>query len=119
MNSCEPDSCPEFKKCNSLNGYDFECVFECEGNPCCENGPNPLCCLNNGVCSNENFVYNGTNSDECQCNCNDSFTGKQFGFIYNSKMVIKVMTVPKIDVKTSVARMDTVMPEVVPVMMDI
>ena len=47
---------------------------ECEGNVCCENGPNPLCCLN-GVCSNENFVFNGTNSDECHCICNDSFTG--------------------------------------------
>ena len=56
---------------------------ECEGNACCENGPNPLCCVNNGVCSDGNFLYNGTNSDKCQCLCDDGFTGKfqKFNFI--------------------------------------
>ena len=76
--SCGPDSCPEYKKCKSLNGFDFECVvnpFECDGLKCCEDGPNPICCLNGGFCSNETFIFNGTNSDDCQCNCNDFFTG--------------------------------------------
>ena len=76
--SCGPESCPDYKLCKSLNGFDFECAvkpFECEGNACCENGPIPLCCLNGGVCNNENFVFNGTNSDECQCKCNDNFKG--------------------------------------------
>ena len=50
--------------------FDESCV------PCCESGPTPLCCLN-GVCSNENFVYNTImdNADECQCLCTDNFTG--------------------------------------------
>ena len=77
--SCGPDSCPEYKLCKSLNGFDFECEvkpFECDGIACCEDGPNALCCLNGGVCSNENFIYNVTNSDECQCICDDSFTGR-------------------------------------------
>ena len=81
MDSCGPDSCPEHKLCKTLNGFDFECEvqpFECEGNACCEDGPNPLCCLNGGVCSNETFSFNGTNSDECQCKCNDSFKGKKW-----------------------------------------
>ena len=84
--------------CKSLNGFDFECKvkpFECDDISCCEDGPNPLCCLNGGVCSNENFAFNGTNSDDCQCNCNDGFTGKfalsQFAYFLrdlyiNSKM---------------------------------
>ena len=55
----------------------------CEANPCCENGPIPLCCQN-GVCSNENFVFNGTNDDECQCLCTDNFSGKVFTFDLNS-----------------------------------
>ena len=50
---------------------------ECDGNACCEDGPNALCCLNDGVCSNENFVYNGTNLDECQCICNESYKGNE------------------------------------------
>ena len=50
--------------------------FECEGNGCGENGPNPLCCFNGEVRSNENFGFNRTYSDECQCLCDDSFTGK-------------------------------------------
>ena len=77
--SCGPDSCPEYKLCKSLNAFDFECeveLVECDGISCCEDGPNPLCCLNGGVCSNETFAFNGTNSDECQCNCNDGFKGK-------------------------------------------
>ena len=76
--SCGPDACPEYKKCKSLNGFDFECeinTLQCEGEPCCEDSPNPLCCLNGGVCSYENFVFNGTNSDECQCKCTDNFKG--------------------------------------------
>ena len=53
-----------------------EVINECEANPCCGNGPNPLCCQN-GVCSNENFVFNPTtnNADECQCICTDNFSG--------------------------------------------
>ena len=65
MDSCGPDSCPEYKKCRSVNGFEFECIFECEGNACCEKGPNPLCCLNGGVC----------NSNQCDCICNGNFTG--------------------------------------------
>ena len=42
---------------------------------CCEDGPNALCCDNGGVCSNINFVFNGTNTDECQCVCDDNFAG--------------------------------------------
>ena len=78
MDSCRPDSCPKYKECKSVNGFYFECEvipLQCEGTPCCEDGPNPLCCLNGGVCSNEKFVFNSTNSDECHCICNDSFTG--------------------------------------------
>ena len=59
----------------------WECILAnppevCEANPCCESGPNPLCCQN-GVCSNEYFVYNATfnNADECGCLCTDNFTG--------------------------------------------
>ena len=87
VDSCLPDSCPKNKKCKSVNGFYFECIsFACEGNACCENGPNPLCCLNDGVCSNENFVFNGTNSDECQCICDNNFAGKHLYLIYNLKM---------------------------------
>ena len=48
----------------------------CEANPCCESGPTPLCCQN-GVCSNDNFVFNATinNANECQCLCTDNFAG--------------------------------------------
>ena len=60
------------------NAYqNWECIFRpCEANPCCEDGPNPLCCQN-GVCSNDNFVFNPTtnNADECQCLCTDNFSG--------------------------------------------
>ena len=80
VDSCRPDSCPKYKECKSVNGFDFECVSLCDGNLCCEDGPNPLCCLNDGVCSDDNFVFNGTNSDECQCICQNSFKGK---FAYN------------------------------------
>ena len=76
VDSCQPDSCPKYKECKSVNGFDFECVSLCEGNLCCEDDPNPLCCLNGGVCSNANFVFNGTNSGECQCICDNSFKGK-------------------------------------------
>ena len=50
----------------------FECV--CNGNSCCESGPTRFCCQN-GVCSNDDFVFNGTNANECQCLCTDNFTG--------------------------------------------
>ena len=50
--------------------------FGCKGNGYGENGPNPLCCFNGEVRSNENFGFNRTYSDECQCLCDDSFTGK-------------------------------------------
>ena len=94
--SCGPDPCPEGEECKSVNGFKYECAvksFDCEGNACCENSPNPLCCLN-GVCSNENFVFNGTNSDQCQCECNDGFTGKPYDFYRIQKsMVIKELTV--------------------------
>ena len=73
--SCGPHSCPEYYECQSVNGFNFECVFQCEGRPCCESVPNPLCCVNDGMCSDENFVYNGTNADGCQCICNDNFAG--------------------------------------------
>ena len=76
--SCGPDSCPEYKKCKSLNGFDFECEviqLQCDGITCCEDSPNPLCCLNGGFCSNDNFIFNGTNSDKCQCECIDGFEG--------------------------------------------
>jgi len=48
----------------------------CEANPCCESGPTPLCCQN-GICSNENFVYNAitNNINECQCLCTDNWLG--------------------------------------------
>ena len=51
-------------------------LFICEANPCCESGPTPLCCRN-GVCSNDDFVYNPiiNNVDECQCLCKDNYTG--------------------------------------------
>ena len=53
-----------------------EVIYECKANLCCENGPNPLCCQN-GVCSNENFVFNATtnNANECQCLCTSNFAG--------------------------------------------
>ena len=78
MDSCKPDSCPTSTSCQSLNGFDFECehiAFPCDANACCENGPNPLCCVNGGICSNKTFVYNGTNLGECQCLCDDEFAG--------------------------------------------
>ena len=67
-------------KCECNDRFDgkrceIEQPFQCKGNPCCENGPNALCCANGGVCSNKNFVFNGSNSDECQCLCDDDFTG--------------------------------------------
>ena len=82
--SCEAEN----KICRSVTGLEFVCdeileitpILEksevCEANPCCESGPNPLCCQN-GVCSNENFVFNATsnNTDECQCRCSDNFSG--------------------------------------------
>ena len=62
--------------CKSLNGFDFECKvkpFECDGISCCEDSPNPLCCLNGAVCSDETFAFNGTNSDDCQCKCDSGY----------------------------------------------
>ena len=85
-NSCKPDSCPDDLECRSLNGLgNFVCdpiptttipPEVCEANPCCESGPTPLCCQN-GVCSNDNFVFNATtnNANECQCLCTDNFSG--------------------------------------------
>ena len=78
--SCSDVSGTQEFKCDCNDRFDgkrceINLPFECDGNPCCENGPNALCCANNGVCSNENFVFNGTNSDECKCLCDDYFTG--------------------------------------------
>ena len=73
----------ENKTCRRVTGLKFVCddIPEpppevCEANPCCESAPTPLCCQN-GVCSNENFVYNATldNANECQCLCTDNFSG--------------------------------------------
>ena len=51
----------------------------CEANPCCRSGPNPELCCQNGVCSDENYVFSGdaitNNSDECKCLCTDNFGG--------------------------------------------
>ena len=71
--SCEAQN----QTCRRVTGLKFECEAPvCEANPCCESGPTPLCCQN-GVCSNENFVYNATlnNADQCQCLCTDNFSG--------------------------------------------
>ena len=81
--SCEAEN----KICKRVTGLDFKCEIPvttaqtttaqpCLANPCCESGPTPLCCQN-GVCSNENFVFNATtnNANECQCLCTDNFTG--------------------------------------------
>ena len=83
-NSCKPDSCDDGFECQSVNGLGkVECVEKvttaspvCEANPCCESGPTPLCCQN-GVCSNDNFVFNANtnNANECQCICTDNFAG--------------------------------------------
>ena len=92
--SCEAEN----KICSSVTGFEFVCdeipetsaIFEtpevCQANPCCENGPNPLCCQN-GVCNNENFVFNTTlnNTDDCQCLCTDNFAGL---FIYAQYYII-------------------------------
>ena len=76
--SCKTDSCALGFECRSINGLgNFECdPIECEANLCCESGPYPLCCQN-GVCSNDNIIYNATtnNIDECACLCTDNFTG--------------------------------------------
>ena len=87
-NSCKTDSCKDGFKCRSINGLGkVECDLipevttlpaECEANPCCESGSrqNWLCCQN-GVCGDDNFVFNATtnNADECQCLCTDNFSG--------------------------------------------
>ena len=78
VDSCKPDSCPHYKNCESVNGFTFECKareFQCDANPCCVDGPNPLCCGDNGVCSNNNFIFNVTNTDQCECLCDGNFTG--------------------------------------------
>ena len=46
----------------------------CDANPCCVDGPSPLCCVN-GVCSNPDFVFTGNKIDECQCLCVDNWEG--------------------------------------------
>ena len=76
VDSCKPGSCTEGLECHSINGLgNVDCKPPaCEANPCCENGPEPLCCQN-GVCSNDNFVFNGTNANECQCLCTDNYSG--------------------------------------------
>ena len=88
-NSCKPDSCDDGFECRSVNGLGkVECVEKveittaspvCEANPCCESGPNPELCCQNGVCSNENYVFIGdaitNNTDECKCLCTDNFSG--------------------------------------------
>ena len=78
--SCSDVNGTQEFKCECNDRFDgkrceIELPFQCEGNPCCENGPNALCCANGGVCSDDNFVFNGSNSDECQCLCDDDFTG--------------------------------------------
>ena len=120
--SCGPDSCPGNKECQSVNGFDFQCVSQpslCEGIPCCENGPNPLCCVNGGVCSNENYIFNGTNSDECQCICKNNFKGNLEFFVHKFRLsiIFQVLNVCKISVKTSFVRTVSVMPENVSVKM--
>ena len=73
--SCKSDSCRKYETCRSLNGFEFVCDSTCDAVLCCEDGPNALCCENGGICSNINFVFNGTNTDECQCLCDDNFRG--------------------------------------------
>ena len=57
----------------------WECIFPCEGNSCCRSGPNLGLCCQNGVCSNDNYVFTGdaitNNTDECGCLCTDNFSG--------------------------------------------
>ena len=72
-------SCKDYETCRSeidktTSIQKWKCSFCEDANPCCESGPTPLCCQN-GVCSNENFVFNGTNANECQCICTDNFAG--------------------------------------------
>ena len=74
--ACKVDSCPTGYECRSIDGFNFECViFECEANPCCESSIVTALCCENGVCSNDTFIFNGTNADECKCLCTDNFTG--------------------------------------------
>ena len=92
---CEDEcslECEEKEICTSrinLNGIKtFVCA--CNLNPCCGSGPTPLCCQN-GVCGNENFVYNATlnNADECQCLCTDNFTGSfKYKYYYYMDILI-------------------------------
>ena len=86
-NSCKPDSCPDDLECRSVNGLGkVDCVPQttapppvCEANPCCKSGTNPELCCQNGVCSDENYVFTGdaitNNTDECGCLCTDNFSG--------------------------------------------
>ena len=97
---------------------------QCDGNPCCENGPNPLCCVNGGVCSDTNFTFNGTNADECQCTCDDNFTGNfEFSVLDFESMIqlmncyCKMLNVQRICVKMSLAQMDFVSLEFVTVIL--
>ena len=89
--SCKTGSCADNEVCRSIDGLGkVECdpittvppvttaPEKCEANPCCESSPreNWLCCQN-GVCSNDNFVFNATtnNINECACLCTDNFSG--------------------------------------------
>ena len=78
-----PSECKTNENCiskinNITSIEEWQCIpaFPCEANPCCEDSPTPLCCQN-GVCNNENFVFNAltNNADECQCLCTDNFSG--------------------------------------------
>ena len=64
-------------------------ILSCGANPCCGSGPNPELCCQNGVCSNENYVFAGdaitNNTDECQCLCTNNFSGL-FKYSYQIKM---------------------------------
>ena len=80
-NKC-PLECKANEKCisdiNSITSIEeWKCISVCPGSEvisCCGNGPTPLCCQN-GVCSNNNFVFNETNADECKCLCTDNYSG--------------------------------------------
>ena len=48
---------------------------ECNANPCCDSSLETALCCDHGACSNPNFIFNGTNADQCQCLCTDNWTG--------------------------------------------
>ena len=83
-----PLECKEYEICvseiDSSSIKKWECITSfvpevCEANPCCKSGLNPELCCQNGVCSNDNYVFTGdaitNNTDECGCLCTDNFSG--------------------------------------------